>query len=303
MRRRELPALLALLGAAAHAGAAEPDVVRQVGRVVFRVDTRYAFPGGVLLARVSSSTRLGGVSVLLAGRRVPLMPAGGVLRALVPVPLTLAPGPLTLGFEVSARRGRQRIPVEIQTVPRAYPPRVVSLPPAKLALVASRQTLFDGRRVLQALRETALQVVHLGPLRPPVDGVAGQGFGCPTSYPGADRPVESLEDALFGEQHHGLDYEVPVGTAVRAPGAGRVLLATWLAGTGWTILIDHGQGMVSGLLHLSAVTVRAGDEVQAGAVVGRSGEHGLVAGPLVQWNTYVHGVAVDPEILTRGFPE
>jgi murein DD-endopeptidase MepM/ murein hydrolase activator NlpD len=178
---------------------------------------------------------------------------------------------------------------------------VVSLPPAKLALVTSRQTLFDGRRVLQALRETALQPVHLGPLRPPVDGVAGQGFGSLTTYAGADRPVEQLEDALFGEQHHGLDYEVPVGTAVRAPGAGRVLLATWLAGTGWTVLVDHGEGVVSGLLHLSALAVRAGDDVEAGAVVGRSGEHGVVPGPLVQWNAYVHGVAVDPEILMRGF--
>lgn len=301
MRRREWLALL-LLAAALPAPRAEgDDVVRKVGRVIFRVDTRYAHPGGLLLARASSSVRLGGVSVLLAGRRVPLMPAGGVLRALVPVPLTLAPGPLTLGFEVSSRTGRQRIPVEIATVPRDYPARSVSLPPSKLGLLASRQTLFDGRRVLQALRETALQPVHLGPLRPPVDGAPGRGFGSPMTYVGAQGPVEGLKDALFGEQHHGLDFEVPVGTAVRAPGSGRVLLASWLAGSGWTALIDHGEGMVSGLMHLSALTVRAGDEVQAGAVVGRSGEHGLAPGPLVQWNAYVHGVAVDPGILTRGF--
>ena len=164
MRRREWLALLLL--AAASPPVAGDDVVRKVGRVIFRVDTRYAHPGGLLLARASSSARLGGVSVLLAGRRVPLMPAGGVLRALVPVPLTLAPGPLTLGFEVSSRTGRQRIPVEIATLPHDYPARSVSLPPSKLGLLASRQTLFDGRRVLQALRETALQPVHLGPLRP-----------------------------------------------------------------------------------------------------------------------------------------
>ncbi len=300
MRRRGLLALL-LLAVLPAARAAGDDLVRTVGRVTFRVDTRYAFPGGLLLARASSSARLGGVSVLLAGRRVPLMPTGGVLRALVPVPLSLAPGPLTLGFEVSSRTGRQRIPVEIATRPRDYPARSVSLPPAKLGLLASRQTLFDGRRVLQALRETALQTVHLGPLRAPVEGVTGRGFGSPMTYVGAEGPVEALKDSLYGEQHHGLDFEVPVGTAVRAPGAGRVLLATWLAGSGWTLLIDHGEGMVSGLMHLSALAVRAGDEVQAGAVVGRSGEHGLVAAPLVQWNAYVHGVAVDPELLTRGF--
>jgi murein DD-endopeptidase MepM/ murein hydrolase activator NlpD len=234
-------------------------------------------------------------------RRVPLSPAGGVMRALVPIPLGTAPGDHTLGFEIAGRRGVQRVPLTIGIVPRSYPPRAAVLPLAKHALVASPEALRDGRRVLLALRATELGPLATGPLRPPVGGVAGTGFGGLQTYAGIDRAVELLKDALFGEQHRGLDYDVPVGTAVTSPAAGRVLLAGWLAATGWTVLVDHGAGLVSALFHLSAVSVREGDLVFGGGPLGRSGEAGLASHPHVHWGVYLHGVAVDPAVVMQGF--
>jgi len=132
-------------------------------------------------------------------------------------------------------------------------------------------------------------------LLPPV-GTTGAGFGEPRVHAGA-MAVESRTDGLQGEHHRGLDYAVPVGTALRAPAAGTVLYAGALTLSGETLVIDHGQGVVSVLLHLSRVDVRVGDSVTAGAFVGLSGDSGLAPEPLLQWRVYLHGVPVDPNAL------
>jgi murein DD-endopeptidase MepM/ murein hydrolase activator NlpD len=152
----------------------------------------------------------------------------------------------------------------------------------------------DGRRLL-ALVRTASRTPAPGLLVPPV-GSVGNGFGEPRTYTGMDE-VESLIDALGGERHRGIDYAVAVETPVRAPAAGAVLFAGELALAGGTVVIDHGQGGVSVLHHLSSVAVRQGDMVEGAAVVGLSGQTGLAPEPLLSWRVYLHGVAVDPLVL------
>jgi len=112
-------------------------------------------------------------------------------------------------------------------------------------------------------------------------------------------PVESMTDAVWGEQHRGADFEVPPGTAVMAPAAGAVLFAGSLTLSGQTLVIDHGQGVVSALFHLSRIDLRTGDRVEPRASVGLSGDSGIAPTPLLQWRTYVHGVAVDPSALQQ----
>jgi murein DD-endopeptidase MepM/ murein hydrolase activator NlpD len=55
--------------------------------------------------------------------------------------------------------------------------------------------------------------------------------------------------------------------------------------------------VVSVLHHLSSAAVAAGDSVEAGALVGLSGQSGLAPEPMLQWRVYLHGVAVDPLVL------
>jgi len=64
-------------------------------------------------------------------------------------------------------------------------------------------------------------------------------------------------------------------------------------------VIDHGQGVVSALFHLSRIDVAAAAGVEARALLGLSGDTGITTAPLVQWRTYVHGVAVDPAVLQQ----
>jgi murein DD-endopeptidase MepM/ murein hydrolase activator NlpD len=290
------PALLAL-GLVTGAGitqAPAEDVVRRVGRVSFRVDVSQAFPGGVVVVRLGSRGRLGAAWALLDGRRAAFYSDGGVPRALVPVSTSAEAGPATLGVEIAARGGEQRVSIPITIVARDYRPRYVFLSEDERARLRRPETAHDGRRLLAVLRTQSPKPAP-GLLLPPV-GATGSGFGEPRTHTGVAE-VESRIDALQGERHRGLDYAVAVGTPVRAPAAGTVLFAGPLALSGETVVIDHGQGVLSVLQHLSRVDIRIGDPVPAAAVVGLSGDTGLAPEPMLQWRVYLHGVAVDPRVI------
>jgi murein DD-endopeptidase MepM/ murein hydrolase activator NlpD len=269
------------------------EIVRRVGRVTFRVDTSQAAPGGVVAVRLTRG-RLGAAWALLDGRRAPFYLDRGVPRALVPVAASAEAGPATLGVAIAARGGEQRVAIPLTLAARDRRPRQVFLSEEKRSLLQHPETSHDGRRLLAVLR-TESREPPPGLLLPPV-GATGSGFGELRTHPGAGE-VESRIDALQGERHRGLDYALPVGTAVRAPAAGTVLFAGPLTLSGETLVIDHGQGVLSVLQHLSRIDVRLGDAVAGGAFVGLSGDTGLAPEPMLQWRVYLHGVAVDPNAL------
>jgi len=289
---RSLSLLLPLLQLPVAASAQE--VVRRVGNVSFRVDVTQAFPGGVVVVRLSSRGRLGAAWALLDGRRAPFYSDGGVPRALVPVAVTTAPGPATLGVGVAARGGEQRIAIPITIAPREYHARHVYLSEEQRRLAMREDALRDARRLLGQIR-TESKSPAPGPLAPPVGGL-GSGFGDPRTYSGVP-DVETRFDSLSSERHRGLDYTVPLDTPVHAPAAGVVLHAGSLGLGGGCVVIDHGQGVVSVLQHLRTISVREGDSVSAAAVLGLSGQTGLAPEPMLQWRVYLHAVAVDPLVL------
>jgi hypothetical protein len=274
------------------------DVVKRVGTVTFSVDATLAFPGGFFVARLQSRGGLGAAWAILDGRRSPFHFGPRGPRALVPVPVGTAEGRNVLGVEIAGRRGRQRVPLEVTVGERSYPSRHFRVPEARRALIARPGAGHDGRVLLSLVRTQTSRIVPEGPLRAPVLGAPGTGFGGALTYEGA-LSLESLVDSTWGEVHRGLDYEVPPGTAVFAPAGGTVLFAGPLLLSGQTVVIDHGQGVVSTLFHLSRVDVVAGQAVEPRAGVGVSGDTGVCPAPMVQWRVYVNGIAVDPRLLDR----
>ena len=94
--------------------------------------------------------------------------------------------------------------------------------------------------------------------------------------------------------HSGADFNSPAGTPIKAPNAGRVVLAGDRYFTGNTVMIDHGLTMFSLFAHLSEIDVHAGDSVKAGDVVGKVGSTGRVTGPHLHWSVRLNGARVDP---------
>ncbi|MEZ0091995.1 transglycosylase family protein [Streptacidiphilus sp. EB129] len=79
--------------------------------------------------------------------------------------------------------------------------------------------------------------------------------------------------------HTGVDLAVPVGTPVRAVGAGTVVTAGWGGAYGNMVVIHHADGRYSLYAHLSVIDVHVGETVEAGTGLGRSGATGNVTGP------------------------
>ena len=79
--------------------------------------------------------------------------------------------------------------------------------------------------------------------------------------------------------HTGVDLRAASGTIVRATGPGTVVTARTNGGYGKMVEIDHGNGVTTIYAHLSSISVRVGDYVGVGGIVGRAGSTGRSTGP------------------------
>lgn len=83
---------------------------------------------------------------------------------------------------------------------------------------------------------------------------------------------------------------------------GRVRFAGTQRGFGQVVWLDHQGEIITVYAHLSAIHVRAGEEIQNGQVIGLSGHSGNAAGPHLHFEIWRHGREVDPVPLLGGFP-
>lgn len=100
------------------------------------------------------------------------------------------------------------------------------------------------------------------------------------------------------ELHTGVDIAGPGinGATVVAAGAGQVVSAGWRGGYGNTIIIDHGNGVITLYAHLQAggIFVSVGQHVRAGQRIGAVGSTGFSTGPHLHWEVRVNGEARNP---------
>ncbi|SHN33614.1 Peptidase family M23 [Duganella sacchari] len=122
------------------------------------------------------------------------------------------------------------------------------------------------------------------PWRAPVDKVRV------TSFFGVMRSV-------LPTPHKGIDFAAAKGTPVHATASGTVIEAGAIRenegryGTG--VIIDHG-GQQSLYAHLDSVSVRPGQHVTAGQLIGKSGASGFATGPHLHLEVRANGHLVDP---------
>ena len=113
-------------------------------------------------------------------------------------------------------------------------------------------------------------------LFPPVKGSISEGF----------KPED---------KHFAVDVVVAVGTAVKSVSDGRVIFAEWTADTGYVIIIEHANKLLSVYKHNSSINKSQGDYVKTGEVISFSGATGeLTTGPHLHFELWSDGHAIDP---------
>lgn len=106
--------------------------------------------------------------------------------------------------------------------------------------------------------------------------------------------ITSRFGARWGEHHSGIDIAVPKGTPNKAADGGVVIYAGWYGNYGKLVIIDHENGYTTYYGHNDTITVKKGQRVARGDIIGRAGETGRATGPHLHFEVRKNGVAVNP---------
>ena len=97
------------------------------------------------------------------------------------------------------------------------------------------------------------------------------------------------------EKHFAVDIVVPKETPVKATADGTVIFAEWTVETGFVVILEHNQELISVYKHNGAITKSQGDLVKAGEVIALSGNTGeLTTGPHLHFELWSKGYPVNP---------
>jgi murein DD-endopeptidase MepM/ murein hydrolase activator NlpD len=94
--------------------------------------------------------------------------------------------------------------------------------------------------------------------------------------------------------HLGFDLASTAQAPVHASNRGIVVSAGFLGIYGNCVIIDHGLSVQSLYGHLSSMHVKAGDTIEKGQEIGRTGTTGLAGGDHLHFTMLVGGTAVNP---------
>lgn len=139
---------------------------------------------------------------------------------------------------------------------------------------------------LSALEKTFVarhQLLSSTPSIAPVKGILTCGFG-------------GRSDPFTGEpaRHHAIDISSAAGQPIKAPADGIVAKAEWANGYGNVVYLAHGYGYSTRYGHLSSFSVKPGQKVRRGDVVGYVGSTGRSTGPHLHYEVRVNNDPVNP---------
>ena len=117
-------------------------------------------------------------------------------------------------------------------------------------------------------------------------------------------PSEGIISSEFGlrrylngqarSPHSGIDIAASQGTSVHAPSAGIVAKIGDFFFNGKTVLLDHGQGLITMYCHLSKINVNEYEKIEKGVKIGEIGMTGRVTGAHLHWGVSLNNVRVNP---------
>lgn len=244
-------------------------------------------PGGTLFVQVGLDENSNAGTVEFAEMTLPLQVEKGVGKTILPVPLDKKPGDYDLKITISGSSGDSAHHRVIPIKPKKYAVQYLTLPPSEEDKYEAPGVVAERAAIEHALKTVSKKYTWWGSFIWPVDAGISTEFGIKRYINGED-----------AGRHWGFDLPAPEGTPVKATNCGTVLLArSDFTLHGKTVIIDHGIGLTSLYIHLSSISVKPGDLVKRGQVIGRVGSTGVATGPHLHWGVYVGREAVDPRMF------
>jgi murein DD-endopeptidase MepM/ murein hydrolase activator NlpD len=120
----------------------------------------------------------------------------------------------------------------------------------------------------------------------PVKGITTGIFGTKRFYNGVE-----------GNYHNGFDIAADTGTPIVAPSSGKITLTGDFFYNGKSIILDHGRGLKSIMIHLDEILVEENQYVEKGQIIGKVGTTGKSTGAHLHWSVLVNNTYIDPELL------
>lgn len=124
------------------------------------------------------------------------------------------------------------------------------------------------------------------PKLPPVGGVITSGVGMRID------PIDGK-----WRHHNGIDIAIPEGTPVKPVASGVVVFSGLRPGYGYTVLVEHDNGMISLYGHNSRLAATQGEPVDTDTVISYSGNTGRSTGPHLHFEAWQAGVNVTPAFM------
>ncbi len=214
------------------------------------------------------------------GRTITLFPeTDGTALGLMPVPTLAEPGKYELEFLDAA--GTVLHTTEIHVEDAYYMREDLTIAPAISKLKPSP----GEQATVGRFRETvSTERYWQEPFEAPLPGCVTSPFGSTRLHNGK----------LTGDFHAGVDQRGAAGTPIHPITPGVVKIVQKWNLRGGTVAIDHGQGVQTIYLHMSAFQAKVGQKVSTGDVIGYVGATGRATGPHLHWTMYVNQVPVNP---------
>lgn len=145
----------------------------------------------------------------------------------------------------------------------------------------------NARDLMRIGKDTASEMLWEGAFERLPRAASRAGFADHRTYLWEGREVDQ-------QTHLGFDLASTKWAPVPASNAGRVVYAGYLGIYGNLVVLDHGLGLQSLYSHLSQIDVVAGQNVEQGKIIGKTGQTGMAGGDHLHFGILVSGLEVTP---------
>jgi hypothetical protein len=245
--------------------------------------------GQAFLVSVSCSTPFSSVIGEWKKSRLPFYREkadGTVYSGVFGIDLAARPGRTGMILHVTPVGGQTlQLAMSFAVLEEAFPAQHLTLPPGMVTL--SSKNLARVRReqaeIAKIWQSAVQEKIWNHDFIPPLEGKVLSEFGLRRYLNGKPR-----------NPHTGVDFRAKAGSPVHASSEGIVAYTGEHFFAGKSVYLDHGRGIFTMYFHLSEVTVKRGQMVHQGDVIGLVGQTGRATGPHLHWGVRIRENRVDP---------